>query len=120
MAYFFDTYALIEIFNGNLNYARFEEDTIYTSLMNLYELYYSLLKDFGEKTAEYWRAKISVVLINMSEKDIVEASKFRFQNIKSKLSFIDCLGYALALKSNLKFLTGDEKFEKIENVEFVK
>ena len=33
---------------------------------------------------------------------------------------MDCVGSILALKNNLKFLTGGEKFENKENVEFVK
>ena len=37
-----------------------------------------------------------------------------------KLSFIDCIGYYLAKKNKAKFLTGDEKFKNMENVEFVK
>jgi len=32
----------------------------------------------------------------------------------------DCVGYVLAIRNNLKFLTGDEKFENKKNVEFVK
>ena len=120
MSYFCDTYALIEIFNGNPNYEKFKEQGIYISLMNFYEFYYILLRDFNEKTAEYWRNKLDLVLIEITEEDVIEASKFRLKNIKKKLSFIDCLGYALALKGNIKFLTGDSKFENMKNIEFVK
>lgn len=120
MIYFYDTYALIEIFKGNLNYKKFAEYKIYTSLMNFYEFYYSSLKEFNEKIAEEWKDKLDLVFIDITEKDVIEASKFRLKNIKEKLSYIDCLGYALALNNKIKFLTGDLKFENVVNVEFVK
>ena len=120
MSYFYDTYALIEIFKGNPNYKKFEDNRIYTSIMNFYEFFYALLKEFTEKKAEDLKNKLDLIFIDITEEDVIEASKFRLKNIKEKLSFIDCLGYALALNNNLKFLTGDERFENKKNVEFVK
>ena len=32
----------------------------------------------------------------------------------------DCIGYIMAKKLNIKFLTGDKEFENFLNVEFVK
>ena len=43
--------------------------------------------------------------------------------MKSKnkqLSIPDAIGYIIAKKLNIKFLTGDERFRNFENVEFVK
>ena len=51
---------------------------------------------------------------------LLEAAKFRHDNYNRKLSYIDCIGYLVAIKSNLKFLTGDRQFENRTNVEFVK
>ena len=104
MPYLYDTYALIEIFRGNPNYKEFENSTIYTSIMNFYEFYYSVLKEFNEKTAEYWKGKLNLIFIEITEEEIIEASKFRLKNIKDKLSFIDCLGYVMAMNNKLKFL----------------
>jgi len=119
MIYFYDTYALIEIFKGNLRYKKFEDYKIYTSIMNFYEFYYSILKEFNEKVAQNWKKQVDLIFLEITEEDVIEASKFRLKNIKEKLSYIDCLGYALALNNNIKFLTGDEKFENKKNVEFV-
>jgi len=33
---------------------------------------------------------------------------------------VDCIGYIIAKKSGVQFLTGDEHFKDFENVEFVK
>ena len=32
----------------------------------------------------------------------------------------DCIGYILAKRLSIKFLTGDKEFEKLDDVEFVK
>src|SRR3989338_6474554 len=58
--FFCDTYALIEIIKGNKNYNRYTDFILITSELNLMELYYSLLRDFGksiaEKYFEEWQA----------------------------------------------------------------
>ena len=39
---------------------------------------------------------------------------------KVSLSYADGLGYEVAQRMEIKFLTGDEAFKGLENVEFVK
>jgi len=120
VTYFLDTYALLEICNGNPAYSSYLDKSYFTSLMNLYELYYHILKCKGEDTAEtlFWRFREKVLEIGDAE--IFLAAKFRKENIKRKFSFIDALGYAIAKLNNLKFLTGDKGFLSLDNVEFVK
>ena len=120
MPYFYDSYAIIEILERNKNYLKFSEHIITTSVLNLFEVYYSLLTKHNKITADYWAKKLNFNFIEIDSIVSVEASKFRFDNKKEKLSLTDCVGYILALKNNMKFLTGDEKFEKKKNVEFVK
>jgi len=85
---------------------------------NLFELHQSLLRQFNKKTADYWMDKFNILEITME--DIIKASDFRYKYNKEKLSMTDCIGYIVAKRNKLKFLTGDEKFENKENVEFVK
>jgi len=119
--YFFDTYALSEIISGNKNYDKYKNDIITTSTLNISEFYYFLLRAYNKKTADYLIKKLDFRLINIIKIELaVEASKFKFENKKEKLSYVDCIGYILAEKFNMKFLTGDEKFEYKKNVEFVK
>ena len=59
-------------------------------------------------------------ILSISVKDILRASDFRRKYRKEKLSMTDCIGYAVAERSEMKFLTGDEKFKNKKNVEFVK
>ena len=42
------------------------------------------------------------------------------RKIKRKPSYIDCIGYMVAKRLNIKFLTGDKDFEDLDNVKFVK
>lgn len=118
--YFFDTYALIELINKNKNYEKYADFKLITTTLNIAELYYHLLSRYNRKTADYWIKKISFDLVEFSEIECIEAMRYRYFRKKSKLSFVDCLGYILSLKNNLKFLTGDKEFEKELNVEFVK
>ncbi len=119
--YFFDTYALSEMILENENYSQYKKDVITTSTLNISELYYFLLRKYDKKTADYLIKQLAFRLINIIKLDLViEASKFRFENKKEKLSYIDCIGYMLAKRLNMKFLTGDEKFKNKDNVEFVK
>ena len=118
--YFFDTYAIIEIIKENKNYASYKNEIIITSILNLGELYYSLLKSFNKKTADEWKSRLDKSLLLIDTDIIVEAMLFRHNNKNKNFSFIDCVGYILAEKNNLRFLTGDMEFEGMENVEFVK
>src|SRR3989344_7746962 len=117
---FFDTYAIIEIIKGNENYEKYKECGKITSMLNLLELYYALLKDYDEKTAEEYFNTFFPFLVPYNEETIKNAAKFRFRNIKNKLSYIDSLGYIIALENSVKFLTGDAHFEGVPYVEFMK
>lgn len=119
-AYFLDTYALIEITKNNENFKEFLETSNSTSFMNLLELHYILSKDFGEKRADEIVDELKDIVIDIEVGDIKRASKFRLVHIKNKFSYIDSLGYTMAMNGNMKFLTGDKEFENLDNVEFVK
>ena len=43
-----------------------------------------------------------------------------FKTMHKKLSIPDAVGYTIAKKHGVKFLTGDRDFENMENVEFVR
>lgn len=119
-SYFLDTYALIEIIKGNKNYQKFLESELFTSIFNLYELYFSLLRDYNEQTAKKFFEQFRNKILQIKDEYIFEASKFKLQNVKKRLSYADCLGYTIALTYNMKFLTGDKEFENEKNVEFAK
>lgn len=120
MKYFFDTYAIIEIIEDNKSYDKYKEEDIVTSILNVGELYYSLLIKKVEESAETWHEKLKRSAVLIDAEIIKKAMKFRFENKGKKFSFIDCVGYVIAKDRGLIFLTGDEGFKNMDNVEFVK
>jgi uncharacterized protein len=119
--YFADTYALIEILGmQNKNYKPYIDSVLFTTLYNIMELYYHFLRTYGQETADKYLHIYDDILIPISHTSIQEGMELKLKHKKERLSYIDCVGYALAKENNIKFLTGDEKFEDKENVEFVK
>ncbi len=117
--YFFDTYALIEIFSGNNKYKLYALKEGITTYFQLYELYYSLRRDYTEEEFNDFFDFVKTKCIALDFSWIKEASEFRLQNKVKQLSYADCLGYIAAKYHGLKFLTGDKEFKDLKNVEFV-
>lgn len=121
MVIFLDTYAIIEIDNGNPNYQNYSIDVdAITTAFNLIEVHFYYLKNFDEKEAEEVYDIIKQIVVRIDDEIIKEANIFKLKNFKKRFSFADCIGYVTARKYNVKFLTGDYAFKGLEGVEFVK
>lgn len=118
MKYFFDTYALIEIAKNNPNYINYSDSTVVTTIFNLAELYYVVLRDFNDERAESIYYKFKECINEVDDDVIFGAMRLKLKN--KKMSYTDCIGYSYALKHDLKFLTGDRAFEQMESVELVR
>ena len=119
--FFFDTYALFEIVHKNPDYSSYIKNIgIITTKLNLMELHYRLLSLYGKEIANIAFERFLSFCIDFLNEDIKDANEFKLLNKKAKLSYIDCLGYMIAKKRNVKFLTGDKEFKDRVNVEFVK
>lgn len=86
------------------------------------EIYYAVLKDYGEAEGEKAYSAAAKYLVEFNGEDVKEAMKKRLQLRRKKLnlSYADALGYTLAMRLRLRFLTGDEEFQTLDNVEYVK
>ncbi len=119
--YFFDTYAFFEVIHGNKNYRKYNQGiAIITTRLNLMELHYGLMLLYGKSEADRYYDLFIHFAVDFDDYTIKQSNEFRVFHKKLKLSYIDCLGYTIAKRSGVKFLTGDEGFRTIENVEFVK
>jgi predicted nucleic acid-binding protein len=119
--YYFDSYALIGILSGSGNYEGFKLSEGLTTLLNLMEVQYYLHKE-GIKEEEI-KDTLNYMLpmcIGYSASDCFDAVKFRFKNKKRKLSYVDCLGYVLAKRRGITFVTGDKEFSDLPNVTFIR
>ena len=84
------------------------------------ELYYQLLAIYNKSDAINFFKRYEEFIAPISNEIIIEAMDFRKQNYKQNLSYVDCIGYIIAKKMNIQFLTGDKQFEEMANVKFVK
>ena len=116
--FFFDTYAFFEIIKGNPKYNPYLECRIITTIFNMAELNYNLKKEKDKKIVDEYTDKYSKFIVDVPIGDIKRAMDFKMLN--KHLSIPDAIGYTVARKYGVKFLTGDGDFENMENVEFVK
>lgn len=117
---FFDTYAIIEIIRGNENYLPYTNSDFVLTKLNAFELFYNIMKNFGKEKALVYLNKYGNKIIEFDNMIIIKAAEFRLTHKNRNLSMADCIGYVLATSLGIKFLTGDEQFRNMENVEFVK
>lgn len=116
--FFFDTYALFEIIRGNPKYHPYEEAVAVTTVFNLAELNYGLKKEMDETKANDITERFASTLTVVTVDDIKEAMSLRIR--QKDLSIPDAIGYTVAQRLRIKFLTGDGDFEHRPDVEFVK
>lgn len=117
-AYFFDSYALFEMVKGNPKYDKYRKSAGIITMLNLIELNYGLKKEIDSETADALTEKYLPATVEIGFGEVKEAANLKIR--KKTLSHPDAIGYVVAKKHNVKFLTGDKEFEKMPNVEFVK
>jgi uncharacterized protein len=121
--FFYDSYAVIAYLSDNSNYRTyFEECDGFLTKLNLIEISYRILELHGTQAASKVVNLFAKYTLDFGVSDIVSSMKLRLKLKKGgrNISYADALGYYLALKNKLKFLTGDKEFEGLENVEFIK
>ncbi len=115
-----DTYALVEIHNGNPKFVDLlNEDAAITDI-TMAEFYGDIYKKHNAATADYWHRKLSFICRNVPREVLIKAVRFRIDRKEQNLSFFDCVGYVFAKENGMKFVTGDKQFNQLEGVEFVK
>lgn len=117
--YVFDTYALMEIKEGNEDYLKYLDSDVIINNFIFAEWCYNLFKDKDKNAKEHIK-KYSKYIYSVNPEWIEEAMEFRLKWKDRKVSMTDCIGYIMAKKLGVKFLTGDMQFENMDNVEFVK
>lgn len=122
MSYFIDTYAMVEYLSGNKHYSKYFDHDLHTSKLNLMELYFLVLKEQGKDMADKSYTTFRLFETSFDDEDVKEAMKIRLRlkADKTHLSYADALGYWLSKTLGVKFLTGDDAFRHLPNVEFVK
>lgn len=118
-SYVFDTYALMELKEGNKSYSPYLDSEVIINNFIFAEWCYNLFRD-KDKNAKAHIDKYAKFINSVKPEWIEEAMAFRLKWKDRKVSITDCVGYIMANKLGVKFLTGDKEFEGVDNVEFVK
>jgi len=121
--FFLDTYAMWEYLAGNRRYLKIISSAeLVTSLLNLIELYYVVLREHGEGPADGAYAAFRHYQVDSTEDDAKEGMKLKLRMRSKGLSFsyADAFGYAIAGRLGARYLTGDEVFKNLSNVDFLK
>jgi predicted nucleic acid-binding protein len=121
--FFLDTYAIIEFLRRNARYrGYFKGGGLFTSVVNLAELYFVVLRERGGAAADETYGAFRHLQTEVTDADIKKGMLLRIR-LRSKdvhLSCADAIGYAMAERLNVKFLNGDSAFKGMPIVEFVK
>ena len=116
--YFFDTSAFIELIVGNPAYAKYGDYRAITTIFNLTELNWNLMKKLGKKKADEFIDMFFCFLVDVTPSDVKDAMNLKKEN--KNWSVPDCIGYTVARRMGVNFLTGDNDFKGVSGVEFVK
>ena len=121
VTFFFDSYALIEIYEKGIAYEKYSRKNAITSYFQVYETYYILEKNgYSEQEIRDFYDFLQNLCIDLKFEWIPKAVEFRKRYKERDLSYADCIGYIIANELKIKFLTGDKEFKDLPNVEFVK
>ena len=121
--YFADSYALIEMLKGNSGYLPFSGEQLLTTEFNVCEVAFAVCRDYprtANATIAFLRSVVTVV--ETDDEDYCSGAFFRRETTGNglKLSMIDCIGYSVAKRLRVPFLTGDREFKDLEDVKFVR
>lgn len=116
-AFFFDTHALVGITTARPGYERFRNEPIVTDRGCLYEFARFILKSRRARDVVPVLAALRAERLDPTDEDLVAAAKLQRQ--RPRLSAQDALGYVLARRAGLRFLTGDRAFRGMVGVQLV-
>ncbi len=122
--FFADSYAILAVMRGDAEYSRrFREASFFrTGNWNLLECYYAHVSQgiapqaAADRLAPFLRAAVG------DGWDVLRAAaevRIRFRSLGRVISNVDAVGYALARRHGLQFLTGDPSFKGMPGVDFL-
>jgi predicted nucleic acid-binding protein len=121
---FYDSYAVLAYISGERAFAKYFDEQSAGALtkLNLIEIYLRAARLHGHKAARQIIDRFSRYVIDFDTDDIAGSMKLREELMKKRMdiSYVDALGYYLAKKMQIPFLTGDKQFRELDGVKFVK
>lgn len=115
--YFFDASAIIRVYDDDPSFAPFVNEPMVTERGHVYEFARHTLKTRNASEARAALLDLRTDRVEPTDADLVEAAKLSAKS--SRLSAQDALGYVLARRERLTFLTTDRAFRGLPGVEIV-
>ena len=119
VTYFFDSHAIVGMIKLDPQYKPFEQCEFFITQFNLAEVVYTVLRLFGEERAKYICSRLRDSVAEVTDADLLNAMKLRYELKQRDLSYADAIGYAVAQRLRIKILTGDKGFTGLPGVELV-
>ena len=85
LTYFFDSYALIEVYKGSKNYEKYKTAGVVTSYLHVFEVYYSLIKEHSEEEIKDFFETIKNFCAELKFEWIPESAEFKKENKKKRV-----------------------------------
>jgi hypothetical protein len=108
---------------GNENYQSFQSERLITTEFNICEVGFAVCREYPADATRVLRTVRKMVIIRETQNEDYCAGALRRKEAsvqKKKVSTIDCVGYSVANRLNIPFLTGDREFADLDNVQFVR
>ena len=122
MPHFFDTYALVEFLGGREEFRRHAAHGFVITRWNLAELLLLDIRERGEEVARKDFRRLLGACTDVKDEDLWNAARFwkEQRRVHRKFSFPDSLGYVVARRLAIRFVTGDDEFRGLPGVLFQK
>jgi len=116
---------MVEFLGGNERYRKAilgARGRLATSVMNLAELYFIVLREFGVGAADDSYTAFGQYEAAIKAEDVKSGMALRLESRRKStdLSYADAIGYAISDRLGAKFLTGDRAFDGLPNVEMLR
>src|SRR3989344_4971297 len=92
--FYFDTYALIEVYKGNSKYEKYKDNVdILLNKLNLMEYISFLMRESVNEDFGSVFKKFEKYCVDYDDSILIEAVRMKIKYKKEDLSFVDCIGY---------------------------
>ena len=88
---------------------------ILMSAVNFGEVYYIVLREYGQEKANEIEKIIQTLPIDIVDVDISLAKEAALYKAFKKISYADCFAAALAKINKAELITGDKEFKEVED-----
>ena len=92
-----------------------ENDNLLITSVNYGEIYYIILREYGQVKANEIEGIIKSLPIEIVDVDTQIAKQAGIFKATNKISYADCFAAALAKMNNGELITGDKEFKVFEN-----